>query len=50
MTVDDYGCIDQLYETYQKYQGTHKIIIGGDLNEDLNNERQIRGKNTYWIL
>ncbi|CAG2197359.1 unnamed protein product [Mytilus edulis] len=28
--------IDQLYELYQKYNETHKIIIGGDLNEDLN--------------
>ena len=31
--------IDQLYEIYQRYQGTHTIIIGGDLNEDLNNEK-----------
>ncbi|XP_071133057.1 uncharacterized protein [Mytilus edulis] len=28
--------IDQLYELYQKYNETHKIIIGGDLNEGLN--------------
>ena len=52
--VDEFfDCIDQLYEIYQKYQGTHKIIIGGDLNEDLNNDRQIRGKNTYqrvWLI
>jgi hypothetical protein len=31
--VDEfYDCIDQLYEIYQRYQGTHTIIIGGDLN------------------
>ena len=30
--------IDQLYELYQKYHGTHEIIIGGDLNEDLSNQ------------
>ena len=41
-----YDCIDQLYEIYQKYQGTHKIIIGGDLNEDLNNEKTNKRK-TY---
>lgn len=29
-------CIDQLYELCQKYQESHKIIIGGDMNEDLN--------------
>ena len=28
--------IDQLYERYQTYKNTHKIIIGGDINEDLN--------------
>ena len=43
--VDEfYDCIDQLYEIYQKYQGTHKIIIGGDLNEDLNNEKTNKKK------
>ncbi|CAC5414584.1 unnamed protein product [Mytilus coruscus] len=30
-------CLDQLYEIIQKYGGTHEIIIGGDLNEDLYN-------------
>ena len=28
--------IDQLYELHQKYNETHKIIIGRDINEDLN--------------
>jgi hypothetical protein len=28
--------IDQLYELHQKYNETHKIILGGDINEDLN--------------
>ena len=28
--------IDQLYELHQKYNETHKIIIGGDINKDLN--------------
>jgi hypothetical protein len=28
--------IDQLYELHQKYNETHKIIIGGDINENLN--------------
>jgi hypothetical protein len=43
-----YDCIDQLYEIYQKYQGTHKIIIGGDLNEDLNFEKTNKRK-TYLL-
>jgi hypothetical protein len=30
-------CIDEMYELIQKYGNTHKILIGGDLNEDLNN-------------
>jgi hypothetical protein len=43
--VDEFfDCIDQLYEIYQKYQGTDKIIIGGDLNEDLNNEKTNKRK------
>jgi hypothetical protein len=47
--VDEfYDCIDQLYEIYQKYQGTHKIIIGGDLNEDLNNEKTNK-RNKYLL-
>jgi hypothetical protein len=29
-------CIDQLYEIFQKFKDTHDILIGGDLNEDLN--------------
>ena len=27
--------VDQMFEIYQKYQNTHYIVIGGDLNEDL---------------
>ena len=27
--------IDQLYELHQKYNETHKIIIGGDINEQV---------------
>ena len=27
--------IDQLFEIYQKYNLTHDILIGGDINEDL---------------
>jgi hypothetical protein len=30
-------CIDEIYELIQKYGNTHKILIEGDLNEDLNN-------------
>ena len=28
-------CIDQMYEIVLKYQPTHEIVIGGDLNVDL---------------
>jgi hypothetical protein len=27
--------IDKLFEIYQKYNLTHDILIGGDINEDL---------------
>jgi hypothetical protein len=30
-------CIDEIYELIQKYGNIHKILIEGDLNEDLNN-------------
>ena len=34
--LDEYiDSIDQLFEIYQKYNLTHDIIIGGDINEDL---------------
>lgn len=35
-TIEYQDTIDQLYELYQTYKYTHKIIIGGDINEDLN--------------
>ena len=38
--------VDQLYELYQTYSGTHKIIIGGDVNEDLNNQTGTK-RNVY---
>ncbi|MEW8548177.1 MAG: endonuclease/exonuclease/phosphatase family protein, partial [Candidatus Thiodiazotropha sp.] len=35
--LEDFGdCVDQLNEIVLKYQATHKVIIGGDLNEDIN--------------
>lgn len=39
--------IDQIYELCQKFQGTHKIIIGGDINEDLNS--QITNKRSQYL-
>ena len=30
--------IDQLFEIIQKYNSTHQILIGGDINEDLNHK------------
>jgi hypothetical protein len=32
----EYQAIDQLYQLQQKYNETHIIITGGDINEDLN--------------
>ena len=34
--IAEYQAIDQLYQLRQKYNETHIIIIGGDINEDLN--------------
>ena len=34
--LDEYiDSIDKLFEIYQKYNLTHDILIGGDINEDL---------------
>lgn len=34
--IEDFqDCLDQLNEICQKYSSTHKLIIGGDFNEDL---------------
>ena len=42
--------VDQLYEIFQKYQHTHSIIIGGDLNEDdLSNTSQINKRKRYLL-
>ena len=38
--------IDQLYELHQKYDETHKSIIGGDINEDWNEPRSTK-RNLY---
>jgi hypothetical protein len=34
--VEYQECIDELHEIYLKYEHSHDIIIGGDINEDLN--------------
>ena len=34
--IAEYQAIDQLYQLQQKYNETHIIITGGDINEDLN--------------
>ena len=34
--VEDFrDCVDQLYEIISKYKSTHRINIGGDINEEL---------------
>lgn len=34
--IEDFmDCVDQLNEIVTKYRATHKIIIGGDINEDI---------------
>lgn len=39
-------CLDQMYEIVQKYNSTHDILIGGDLNEEIfradNTSRRVR--------
>ena len=45
---DEYkDAIDQLYEILQKYQNTHEIMIGGDLNEDLANYNRRNKRKDY---
>ncbi|CAG2250967.1 unnamed protein product [Mytilus edulis] len=39
--------IDQLNEIITKYQDTHEIIIGGDLNEDLGNDKRQNKRKKY---
>ena len=33
---DFFKCVDELFEIVSKYANTHNILIGTDLNEDLN--------------
>jgi hypothetical protein len=46
--IEYHDCVDQLYELYQKYKDSHTIIIGGDMNEDLNNP--ISNKRNQYLL
>ena len=44
-----YDTIDQLYEIWQKFHSSHQIIIGGDLNEDLNNQDKDTKRKKYLL-
>jgi exonuclease III len=46
--IEYQDCVDQLYELYQKYMDSHTIVIGGDMNEDLNNP--ISNKRNQYLL
>jgi hypothetical protein len=41
-------CIDELYELFQKYGNTHKIVIGRDINEDLNKAANNKRSKYLW--
>lgn len=41
--------IDQLYEIFQKYQSTHDVVIGEDLNEDLANDCRHNKRKDYLL-
>jgi exonuclease III len=41
-------CIDELYELFQKYGNTHNIVIGGDINEDLNKAANNKRSKYLW--
>jgi hypothetical protein len=45
--VEYHECIDELYEIYQKYSNSHDIILGGDINEDLNNYKPNNPRKDY---
>ena len=45
--VEYHECIDELYEIYQKYINSHAIILGGDINKDLNNYKPKNSRKDY---
>ena len=45
--VEYHECIDELYEIYQKYSNSHDIILGGDINEDLNDYKPNNPRKDY---
>jgi exonuclease III len=47
--VEYQECIDELHEIYLKYDHTHDIIIGGDINEDLNKHKPNNTRKAYLI-
>ena len=54
-SIDEFAeCIDILQEICLKYQSTHEMVIGGDLNEDLTNicdgERSKRGSRLLQLI
>ena len=48
-TIKFQDCVDQIHEIYQKYNQTHDIIIGGDLNEDLSNKDSKNQRKDYLL-
>ena len=45
--VEYQECIDELHEIYLKYEHSHDIIIGGDINEVLNKHKPNNTRKAY---
>ena len=49
--IEDFrDCVDKLHEIVTKYKRTHRIIIGGDINEELKSATKDIEASTSWIL
>ena len=45
--IEYHECVDELREIVLKYERTHNIIIGGDINEDLNKSKANNTRKAY---
>ena len=49
--IEDFeDCLAQLYEILQKYGNTHYIILGGDFNDDLYDQKSTRRQQALFVV
>ncbi|KAH3844370.1 hypothetical protein DPMN_086628 [Dreissena polymorpha] len=45
--MEYHECVDLLAEIIEKYESSHEIVIGGDLNVDLASQHPVLARTSY---